>query len=60
MNVNNNPEKDEEIIFCKRCGRKLLGEHSKELGFGPTCYKAWKKERSQQIQLFDIGDSDGE
>ena len=47
---------DENKIYCRRCGRLLVGEHSKDLGFGPTCYKAWKKEHSQQIQLFDMGD----
>lgn len=53
-------EKNEsnEKIFCKRCGRLLKGERSKELGYGPSCYSIWKKERSQQMKLFnDEGDS---
>lgn len=47
----------EEKILCRRCGRVLLGENSKHLGFGPTCYKAWKRERTQQIQLFTVEDN---
>lgn len=51
----------EEKILCRRCGRVLIGEASRQLGFGPTCYRAWKKERSQQIQLFTVEDNtDGE
>lgn len=51
---NTNEENDK--VFCKRCGRLLRGEKSRELGFGPSCYHAWKKERSLQVRLFDVGD----
>ena len=44
----------DEKVLCRRCGRVLLDENSKQLGFGPTCYKVWKRERSQQIQLFTV------
>ena len=54
-NVDNN-----EKVFCKRCGRLLIGDRSKELGYGPSCYRIWKKERSQQIRLFDEGDFNAE
>ena len=47
---------DDEKVYCRRCGRLLIGSSSKELGFGPTCYRIWKKEHSQQIPLFDMGD----
>lgn len=43
-------------VLCRRCGRVLKGEKSKELGFGPNCYKIWKNERFQRISLFDKGD----
>ena len=44
---------DLEIVFCKRCGRKLRGEESRKIGFGPACLKLWKKEHSHQIILID-------
>lgn len=47
---------DKEKVFCKRCGRPLRGLHSRELGYGPSCYSVWKKERSQQLKLFGDGD----
>lgn len=46
-------QKDERVVFCRRCGRKLAGSYSKSLGFGPTCYRLWKKERNAQIPLFE-------
>lgn len=51
----------QEIVYCRRCGRRLIGENSKKLGFGPSCFKQWKKENSHQILLFDItrGVTDG-
>lgn len=52
----NEVKEDDNKVYCRRCGRLLIGNSSKELGFGPTCYKIWKKEHSQQIQLFDVGD----
>lgn len=45
----------EETIFCNRCGKPLKSEMSKKIGYGPSCYRHWKKERSQQIQLFNPG-----
>lgn len=55
-NGTNGVTNDKDKVFCKRCGRLLRGERSKELGFGPSCYHAWKKERSLQVRLFDVGD----
>lgn len=52
-------KKSEEVVFCNRCGRPLKSELSKKLGYGPSCYDMWKKERLQHRQLFEIGDSDG-
>ena len=46
------------VVLCRRCGRKLLDEVSKERGFGPACFKMWKKEHSSQIALFTIKRSD--
>lgn len=39
-------------VYCKRCGRVLQDVTSRILGMGPTCYKLYKKERDQQINLF--------
>ena len=49
---------EEEVVLCHRCGRVLKGERSRKLGYGPSCYAMWQKERSQQIQLFDIDKGD--
>lgn len=54
-----NPKQDEEIL-CRRCGRRLKGIKSRELGFGPACYKAWKSERLQHVGLFSNIDSVGD
>lgn len=32
------------IVFCKRCHRRLKGEKSKMLGYGPSCYEKAKKQ----------------
>lgn len=32
----------EQIIYCKRCGRKLKGAISKKIGYGPECFKKIK------------------
>ena len=29
------------MMFCKRCGRKLVSKTSVELGYGPSC---WQKQ----------------
>lgn len=42
-----NEDIDREV-YCRRCGRLLRGVRSKELGFGPNCYRAWKNERNQR------------
>ena len=46
------------VVLCRRCGRKLLDEVSKERGFGPACFRMWKKEHSSQIALFTVKRSD--
>lgn len=43
----------EEHPVCIRCGRKLKTEESRELGFGPTCYKKWQAE-SISKKIFDV------
>ena len=50
--------KQDEEILCRRCGRRLRGVKSRELGFGPACYKAWKSERIQRVGLFSDTGSD--
>ena len=54
--IETNKNTKEENVYCNRCGRLLKGQRSKELGYGPSCYYLWKKERSQQIKLFDEGE----
>ena len=34
----------QEYLVCIRCGRKLRSESSREIGFGPVCYKKWQTE----------------
>ena len=47
-------DKRDEDVFCLRCGRKLKGEHSKKLGYGPHCYMLFLKERkNDNIKLFN-------
>ena len=56
-------DKEEPRVFCKRCGRLHRGASSKEIGYGPQCYRIQKLERNQQITLFSIdaaGDADEE
>lgn len=47
----------EDIIngkdICKRCHRKLKDDKSKELGFGPICYKKYLN--IKKTYLFDMG-----
>ena len=50
--------KEEPRVFCKRCGRLLKGVTSKELGYGPQCYRIQKLEKNQQITLFNISTGD--
>ena len=57
MSNNKKENVDDKVVFCRRCGRPLRGFASKELGFGPSCYRQWKRERNQQMSLFDTEDS---
>ena len=45
---------NDDIVFCRRCNRKLNDEKSKRLGFGPYCYMMWKREQKNKHALFDI------
>lgn len=38
--------------ICKRCHRKLKDDKSKELGFGPVCYKKYLNRK--KTYLFDM------
>lgn len=57
-----NVDKQDDEILCRRCGRRLRGSKSRELGFGPACYRAWKGERIKQLGLFSslAGDENAE
>lgn len=37
---------------CNRCHRELKDDKSKQLGFGPICYKKYLQK--QKIYLFDL------
>lgn len=43
----------DEVILCKRCGKPLFGNTSRLLGYGPVCYKIFKKEKLKQ-RKFDF------
>lgn len=38
--------------YCRRCGRKLKSEKSKEVGMGEVCLKKFKEEHSSRKKLF--------
>ena len=38
-------------IRCKRCGRTLKNQKSKELGYGPTCYRIVQLQKIQPEKL---------
>ena len=38
----------EETHLCRRCGRKLRSEESKQKGMGQTCYKKWEAEQNKK------------
>lgn len=38
--------------LCNRCHRELKDKKSKELGFGPTCYKKYLKKK--KVYLFEM------
>lgn len=35
------PKNEIEYPRCKRCGRKLLSDESKQLGMGKTCFRKY-------------------
>ena len=37
-----------ETHICRRCGRKLRSEQSKQKGMGDTCYKKWEAEQNKK------------
>ena len=41
------------LHICRRCGRKLRSESSKEKGMGPSCYSKWVAEHGHK-KLFSI------
>ena len=48
--------KNDGVIYCRRCGRKLNGIKSRELGFGKKCYELWIAEQNEsQPNLFSKG-----
>lgn len=42
-----------KMPICRRCHRKLKDELSKELGFGPVCYKKHIEKQSKNY-LFEL------
>lgn len=61
FNMDSEKANTDRVVFCRRCGRPLKGQYSKDLGFGPICYRQWKKERNQQLSLFGTEeDKDGQ
>lgn len=46
----------DENKICKRCHRKLKDDKSKELGFGPICYKKYLQR--QKSYLFDMNENE--
>lgn len=49
---------DDNVVFCRRCGKPLKDAHSKALGFGRKCYVEFKKEQDAKMHLFDVVDGD--
>jgi hypothetical protein len=47
---------DTERVFCKRCGRLLIGKKSRDLGYGPKCFILWKQESDTNQNLFDMAE----
>lgn len=43
--------------ICRRCHKKLKGEKSKELGFGPVCYKKYLNRKKQYLFEMEITDA---
>lgn len=40
--------------YCRRCGRLLEGEKSRQRGFGEGCYTKYIKEQNLQLSLFSF------
>jgi len=47
------PSEIEDINICKRCGRKLKNEKSRQLGYGLSCYKKFIMETYRR-RLFNV------
>lgn len=44
-------------LTCRRCGRRLKSEISREKGYGPDCFKKMmeeKKHADEKIELLDL------
>ena len=46
--------KNNDKVFCRRCGKLLNGIESVYLGLGPVCYKKMMKEKMDNMRLFYI------
>jgi protein-arginine kinase activator protein McsA len=52
-------ETQKESKTCKRCGRKLKSEASKELGFGCVCYRKYMTENKlKPLFIMQKGNTD--
>lgn len=40
-------------IVCKRCGRKLKSEKSRERGYGSYCYSQICKDKARDVDIDD-------
>ena len=38
----------EQTHICRRCGRKLRSDESKQRGMGDTCYRKWQAEQNKK------------
>lgn len=43
----------EQTHICRRCGRKLRSEESKQRGMGDVCYNKWLAEENKK-KLFSV------
>lgn len=46
-------QRENECPHCRRCGKRLISQDSKDLGFGPQCYKKHLAEQ-QGRPLFEV------
>lgn len=59
MEIDSGMNYKDGTIYCLRCGRKLMGRKSREIGFGPKCFELWLAEqKAEQQNLFSGGDMD--